>query len=307
MPFTVITLTNVQKSLRGDLSKWMQEIASGVYVGNFNSRVREQLWRRVCDNISQGEATLSYAFRNEIGYFFKTYNTKQRTIDADGVPLVKYPLSSQLINSRSDTYGFSSAYRSHMIRKKQLKSTGEKNVNVNLEPLRYVIVDVETDGLDETKNHIIEIGAIKILGSRSEEFHELINVDAELPTSITELTGLHKADLEKEGIDIEEALEKFEKFTGELPVVGYNIKFDLRFLESEFYRSNKSWRAKNYIDILTLVRQEKLFLESYKFSKVLESYGIDEKVPHRALADAKLLQKLILKLNGFEDFFIRKV
>ena len=36
MPFTVITLTNVPNSLRGDLTRWMQEIATGVYVGNFN-------------------------------------------------------------------------------------------------------------------------------------------------------------------------------------------------------------------------------------------------------------------------------
>ena len=45
MPFTVITLKKVPNSLRGDLTRWMQEIATGVYVGNFNSRVREALWQ----------------------------------------------------------------------------------------------------------------------------------------------------------------------------------------------------------------------------------------------------------------------
>ena len=30
MPFTVITLKKVHPSLRGDLTKWMQEIANGV-------------------------------------------------------------------------------------------------------------------------------------------------------------------------------------------------------------------------------------------------------------------------------------
>ena len=42
MPFTVVTLKSVPPSLRGDLTKWMQEIAIGVYVGNFNSRIREK-------------------------------------------------------------------------------------------------------------------------------------------------------------------------------------------------------------------------------------------------------------------------
>lgn len=37
MPFTVITLKRSTPSLRGDLTKWMQEIATGVYIGNFNT------------------------------------------------------------------------------------------------------------------------------------------------------------------------------------------------------------------------------------------------------------------------------
>ncbi|MDK6689903.1 type I-E CRISPR-associated endoribonuclease Cas2e, partial [Aerococcus urinae] len=54
MPLTVITMKNCPPSLRGDLSKWMQEIATGVYVGNFNSRVREALWERVSQNVGVG-------------------------------------------------------------------------------------------------------------------------------------------------------------------------------------------------------------------------------------------------------------
>ena len=64
MPVTVITLKKSTPSLRGDLSKWMQEIATGVYIGNFNARIREQLWQRVIQNVGKGEATLSYSCRN---------------------------------------------------------------------------------------------------------------------------------------------------------------------------------------------------------------------------------------------------
>ena len=67
MPMTVVTLTNVPSSLRGDLTKWLQEISTGVYVGNINARIREELWKRIIDNIKQGQATMSYAKRNEIG------------------------------------------------------------------------------------------------------------------------------------------------------------------------------------------------------------------------------------------------
>jgi len=90
MPFTVITLKKVPPSLRGDLTKWMQEIATGVYVGNFNSKVREEIWERVKENVAAGEATLSYSTQNEIGYSFETRNTRQTNIDFDGIPLVQW-------------------------------------------------------------------------------------------------------------------------------------------------------------------------------------------------------------------------
>ena len=70
MPLTVITVKNAPMSLKGDLTKWMQEIATGVYIGNFNSRVREKLWLRVKEKIGRGEATLSYYYRNEMRYDF---------------------------------------------------------------------------------------------------------------------------------------------------------------------------------------------------------------------------------------------
>ena len=81
MPLTVITLKNSPPSLRGDLTKWMQEISTGVYVGNFNTKVREELWKRVVDSIGTGEATMTFAYRNEIGYSFETHNSDRTSID----------------------------------------------------------------------------------------------------------------------------------------------------------------------------------------------------------------------------------
>lgn len=108
MPLTVITLSNVPKSLRGDLSKWMQEIATGVYIGNFNTKVREQLWERVKANIKEGEATISYYYRNEIGYKFDTINSKREIADFDGIPLVIFKELKD-INEENMKLGFSKA------------------------------------------------------------------------------------------------------------------------------------------------------------------------------------------------------
>ena len=46
------------------------------YVGNFNSRIREKLWNRIQANVGEGEATISYYYRNEIGYQFDMINSQ---------------------------------------------------------------------------------------------------------------------------------------------------------------------------------------------------------------------------------------
>lgn len=116
MPFTVITVKNAPPSLRGDLTKWMQEIATGVYVGNFNTKVREQLWNRVENSVGHGEATISYSFRNEIGYQFATINAQREVVDYDGIPLVLLPSQAKDVG-KNVALGFSNAAKFRKIKR----------------------------------------------------------------------------------------------------------------------------------------------------------------------------------------------
>lgn len=61
----MLTMTNCPPRLRGDLSKWLCEINTGVYVGNVSSRVRDALWDRVCQNLKNGQATLVFTTAGE--------------------------------------------------------------------------------------------------------------------------------------------------------------------------------------------------------------------------------------------------
>lgn len=51
----VIMLSDCPPKVRGDLSKWLCEINTGVFVGNVSSRVREEVWQRICENIKSGQ------------------------------------------------------------------------------------------------------------------------------------------------------------------------------------------------------------------------------------------------------------
>jgi len=42
----VMILEKVPQSLRGELTRWLVEVKTGVYVGHVNGLVRELLWKK---------------------------------------------------------------------------------------------------------------------------------------------------------------------------------------------------------------------------------------------------------------------
>lgn len=291
MVMTVVTLSKVPPSLRGDLTKWMQEIATGVYVGNFNTRIREQLWERIKQSVGSGEATMSYAHRNELGYQFETFRTHRKNISYDGVPLVMIP-KKQEESEDSLGKGYSKAAKF----RKAKKYGSKKKVQT---PTNYVVIDIETDGLNSKENHIIEIGAVKVVGTEVETFHSLLEYDYELPEEITELTGITKDMLLSEGRDSQEVLVEFVKFIEDFPIVGYNLNFDVEFINSYLKKYDMERLSNKKFDLLSYVKKEKMFLSSYKLKDVLQSYEIDDELKHRALDDARLTYELSTKVNEF--------
>lgn len=293
MPFTVITLRNVPPSLRGDLTKWMQEISTGVYVGNLSTRVRENIWKRVCDSAGTGEATISYSCRNEIGYTFETQNSDRTVIDCDGIPLVLIPENSGKQECNVLKSGFSAAshmHKAHMATRicpPSKKHTGS-----------YIVLDIETTGLDLIHDAIIEIGAIKVNGENLLFFHELINPDRKVPDSIIKLTGITE-DMLAGKKKIQQVLKSFCSFIEDLPLVGYNIDFDIQFLNAALELSGMARIRNRVIDLLKPVKKEQIFQPNYKLSTTLMSYGIPGTVPHRALEDAKLIYELSKKVKFF--------
>jgi len=56
----VLTLTNCPPSIRGELTRWLLEIDTGVYVGRVSARVREQIWHRVQKHVLNGRAIMKF-------------------------------------------------------------------------------------------------------------------------------------------------------------------------------------------------------------------------------------------------------
>ena len=295
MPFTVITLKKVPQALRGDLTKWMQEITTGVYIGNFNTKVREKLWKRVKENVKDGEATLSFSYRNELGYQFDTHNTSFSNIDMEGIPLVFIP-NENIDEKREIKHGFSNAAKFRNAKRYKAHRT-------KLDSKDFVIIDIETDGLDKEKDYIIEIGAVKSVVGRISEFQSLISYEGTLPKHIVAMTGITTNMLKTDGKSVEVVLKNFKEFIGDLDIIGYNVSFDIEFINIALSKFELEKLENKRYDLMKFVKNEKLFLVNYKLQTVIKEYGVGNEVPHRALEDARLIYKLAVKVNKFMDLY----
>ena len=88
---TVVVLSLVPERLRGDLTRWLLEISSGVYVGFVTARVRERLWQRIVEHSGSGRAIMVYSARTEQRFAFKVCRHQWETVDLDGLELVRRP------------------------------------------------------------------------------------------------------------------------------------------------------------------------------------------------------------------------
>ena len=94
----------------------------------------------------------------------------------------------------------------------------------------FVIVDIETTGLNCKTDEIIEISAVRVENDTvTDEFSNLVHTDKRISSFIYDLTGINNAMLENAD-DISTVLCRLFDFVGDMPIVGHNIGFDMRFI-----------------------------------------------------------------------------
>lgn len=114
----VLVLTACPVGLRGDLTRWLLEIAPGVFVGHVTARVRDRLWERVVELVRGGRAIMVYSARNEQHLSFKVHQPDWQPVDCDGLKLIKRPTGTEdstLFGTPQK--GWSSASKRHKSRK----------------------------------------------------------------------------------------------------------------------------------------------------------------------------------------------
>lgn len=205
----------------------------------------------------------------------------------------------------------------------------------------YIVIDLETTGLDTDFCDIIEIGAIKVVNNQIvDRFNSLVkpikwyinDVESDVGDDeeddnggfmelssvtgyyyiddiITQITGITNEMLETAPEPVE-ILPKFRAFIGDSVLIGHNANFDIIFLYNAFIRVLGSPLSNDFVDTMRISR--KLFPE-YQHHRLCDTScycGIEYNNAHRALNDCEIMQacysamlnKIAADYNSFEDF-----
>ena len=293
----VVVLTDCPAKLRGDLSKWLFEVNTGVYVGNISTRVRELLWERICENVKHGQATMVYSAQGEQKMEFCVHNTSWKIIDFDGIKLMQRPLPKQNLDKRllysQVKEGFSKAYQFEKNRRVQLSR--QKAVQNRKE---YVVVDIETTGLSHLSDEIIEIAALYVVDDKPQEaFHSLVKCKKKIPELVKELTGITDEEVADKGREQYLVLKEFLTFISNRTLIFHNAAFDLNFIQAACRIENIPPPRNKYLDTSIIARKKLKSLRNYRLETIAEVLSVDISGMHRALRDCYITYGIFLKLN----------
>ncbi len=168
----------------------------------------------------------------------------------------------------------------------------------------YVVFDTETTGFNAGgADQMIEIGAVKIKdGEIIGRFDELIDPKRHIPDKITELTCITD-DMVRGKKSEEEVTKMFLEWTGNLPMVAHNAKFDISFIEMAMRKYNLGEFQNTVIDTLELSRTLDQGFSRHSLSALVKRYDVpwEEDAHHRADYDAEgtayVFSKMLKKLE----------
>ena len=92
----VMILEKVSPSVRGELTRWLLELKTGVFVGHVSALVRDKLWEMICLKLKAGAGLMVYNAAREQGYEIRTHGATSRVPeDFDGLVLMRVPLKEK--------------------------------------------------------------------------------------------------------------------------------------------------------------------------------------------------------------------
>ena len=159
----------------------------------------------------------------------------------------------------------------------------------------FIAFDLETTGLDKSRDQIIEIGAVRMKsGQVVDTFTQFANPGHPLSATTVNLTGITD-DMLKGAVKPKEAVRAFLDWAGDSALVAHNAEFDVGFVRETCIR--EGWEfAPLWMDTLTLAQYLCPDLPKHTLDTVASHLNLPPFQHHRAFDDAEVCGGIFLAL-----------
>lgn len=161
-----------------------------------------------------------------------------------------------------------------------------------------VVFDVESTGVNTSKDEIVQIAAVKVdsNGNKLEEFERFLIPKKSVGTS-ENVHGFSDKYLHENGEEPEKVLMEFLDFIRGTLVVGHNVSYDLNILSSELSRLNMPQPEYiDYYDTLDISRRFYPKLKNHKLETLSRLFDTKIKSSHNALDDVLSTKDVLIKM-----------
>ncbi len=160
----------------------------------------------------------------------------------------------------------------------------------------YIVLDVETTGLDVYKERMIEFAAVKLVGDKIvDSFETLINPEQPIRYSSYLIHNISQ-EMVADAPKLPEILPKILDFIGDNPIVAHNVVFDYNFLNHASKMLYDKEIKNRTIDSQALYKEVFPDELSHGLESLMNRMNVEYSVRHRAMADAVGLAKSFPKL-----------
>lgn len=171
-------------------------------------------------------------------------------------------------------------------------------------PLRQIVLDTETTGLEPEQDHrIIEIGAVELVNRRptGHTFHRYLNPERQIDAGALDVHGI-TAEFLADKPRFSEIVGELVEFISDAELVIHNAAFDVSFLDYELTSVGHDRRVTDYCAVLdTLLMARRLHPgQRNSLDALCRRYGVDNshRELHGALLDARILADVYLAMTG---------
>ena len=155
--------------------------------------------------------------------------------------------------------------------------------------MKYVVIKVDTTGLNPDTADIVRISAIRVDGENRIKFDKYINPGYHIPEAASEISGIIDEDV-KDCPCFSEIKKELLEFIGDYPIIGHNISFDLSFINKNLNTPLKN-RSMSLMDMARAYDYEGIL----KFASMCKYYGVPYSKCYSTVELTDMLFKSMIK------------